>query len=272
MSTTSPLTTTIEARRPADSSRPERFSTTTEQLLVRRNALPAGHPERAVLRDRVIERSLGMADQLARRYSGRGELFDDLAQVAAMALVKAVDGYDASRGIPFAGYAIPCILGALKRHFRDTAWGMHVPRSTQELARKIADATSELSQAQGHTPTSAELAGHLRVSVDDLLFARSARHAYHPASLTAPSIAGNTVDPADHIGSPDPGYANVDDQLSLAPLLAALAPRDQRIMSLRFYGEMSQTRIAAEVGLSQMQVSRVLKHCLAELRAGMPAQ
>lgn len=243
---------------------------TTEQLLRQRDDLPADHPDRAKLRARVIGENLPMANRLARRYAGRGELLDDLAQVAALALIKAVDGYDPSRQTPFAGYAGPSILGALKRHFRDTAWGMQVPRSIQELARDVATATGELSQQRGRLPTPAELADHLHVNVDDLLAAISASQAYHLASLNAPYPGTSGADLIDLIGGIDPRYASVDDHLSLRPLFAALPLRERRILTMRFYNQMSQTRIAAEVGLSQMHVSRLLRQSLARLRAGMP--
>lgn len=245
-------------------------SATTEQLLRQRNDLPADHPDRAKLRARVIEKNLPMANRLARRYAGRGELFDDLAQVAALALVKAVDGYDPSRQIPFPGYAVPTIVGALKRHFRDTAWGMRVARPTQELAREVVAATGELSQQQGRSPTPAELADYLHVHADDIRAAMSASQAYHLASLNAPRAGTDSVDLIDVIGGIDPHYAYIDDHLSLWPLLAALPPRERRILTMRFFGQMTQTRIAVEVGLSQMHVSRLLRQSLAQLRAAMP--
>lgn len=167
--------------RPVASSRrgqPVDAPATTEQLLRQRDDLPAGHPERAELRTRVIEENLPLADRLARRYTGRGEPLDDLTQVAAFALIKAVDGYDPSLRSPFARYAVPSILGALKRHFRDATWGVRVPRRTQELTRDIATATGELSQQRGRCPTHAELADHLHVSAVDILAAVGASQAY----------------------------------------------------------------------------------------------
>lgn len=239
----------------------------TEQLLRRRHDLPAGHPDRVGLRARVIEDNLPMAGRLARRYSGRGELLDDLAQVAALALIKAVDSYDPDREVPFTGYAVPCIRGALKRHFRDTARGMRVPRSTQELAHDAATATDELSQQRNRTPTRAELAAHLHVNADDLQAAVGSSHAYHLESLNAPD--SRTGDLTDLIGGPDPRYDTVDDRLSLQPFVTALPLRQRHIIVLRFYGHLSQARIAAEVGVSQMHVSRLLSQSLAQLRAAM---
>ena len=252
-------------------SQPADAPATTEQLLRQRHDLPADHPDRAKLRVRVIEENLPMAYRLARRYAGRGELFDDLAQVAALALIRAVDGYDPSRQTLFAGYAIPSIVGGLKRHFRDTAWGMRVPRSTQELAREVVIATGELGQQRGHTPTSAELADHLHRDLDDILAAVGAsQEAYHLVSLNVPYPGTNGADRIDLIGGSDPRFARVDDQVALRLLLAALPLRERRILAMRFFGQLTQAQIAAEVGVSQMQVSRLLKQSLARLRATMP--
>jgi len=252
---------------PSRRSQPVDTPASTEHLLRQRDDLPVDHPDRAKLRARVIEKNLPMARRLARRYAGRGELLDDLAQVAALALIKAVDGYDPSRHIAFASYAVPSIVGALKRHFRDTAWGMRVPRSIQKLALEAATATGELSQRRGRSPTPAELADHLHVRVDDLLAAVGAWQAYHLASLDEPHAG---TDSADLIGGIDPRYAGVDDKLSLRPHFAALPLRERRIRTMRFYNDMNQTQIAAEIGLSQMHVSRLLTQSLARLRAAMP--
>jgi len=268
MRTLAKPTTIIAQRR----SQPVDALASTEALLRQREALPADHPDRARLRAMVIEKHLRMAKQLARRYAGRGEPLDDLVQVAALALIKAVDGYDPSRQIPFAGYAIPSILGALRNHFRDSGWGIRVPRSIQELALAVVTATAELSQRRGRSPTSTELADHLHVTVDDILVGVGAWQFYYLASLNAPRAGADGTDGADLIdiaGRTDPRYAGLDDRLALRSLVAALPPRERRIISMRFYGDMSQTEIAAEVGLSQMHVSRLLRQSLGRLRAAM---
>jgi RNA polymerase sigma-B factor len=239
-------------------------------LLRQRDGLLAGHPERGKLRARAIEQNLPLANRLARRYAGRGELVDDLAQVAALALIKAVDSYVPSRDVPLAAYAVPSILGALKRHFRDTAWAIRVPRPIQELAQDVPTATGHLRQLPGRSPTPTELANHLRVSVDQLWAAVDAWHVYRLASLNAPPASGIGADRIDLIGGTDPRYAHVDDNLTLQPLVAALPARQQRILTMRFYDHMTQTQIATEIGLSQMHVSRLLKRILAQLRAAMP--
>jgi RNA polymerase sigma-B factor len=245
----------------------------TGQLLRQRDRLPAGHPDRAKLRARVIEANLPMARHLARRYAGRGEPLDDLNQVAALALIKAVDGYDPSRQAAFASYAVPSILGALKRHFRDNGWGMRVPRPAQELALAIAAATAGLSQQLGRTPTTTDLAHHLKVRVDDVVLAIAAATAYQLTSLNTSCAGGDNTDRGDRaelidlLGDPDPHYARVDNHLLLRPLFAALPLRERRILTMRYFGDMSQAQIAAEIGISQMHVSRLLTQSLTRLRA-----
>jgi len=251
--------------------RPGDPPTTTEQLLRARGRLPVGHAHRDVLRTRAIEDNLALAGGLARRYAGRGERYDDLRQVAALALVKAVDGYDPDRSTPFVSYAAPTIIGALKRHFRDTAWGMRVPRSTQELLHAIPAATGHLTHLRGRLPTPVELAEHLSVNIDVLLAATAAGQVYRLPSLNEPVVGCDSAELVDLIGAVDPRYDDVDDHLALRPLVAALPPRERRILAMRFYDEMTQDRIGAELGISQMHVSRLLRQTLAQLRAGLLA-
>jgi RNA polymerase sigma-B factor len=243
---------------------------TREQLLRRLAALTCDDPGRARLRARIIESNLPMAGRLAGRYAGRGEPYDDLAQVAALALVRAVDGFDVDRGVPFSGYAVPTILGALRRHFRDSTWAMRVPRRAQELNSRMRAVTGELTQRQGHHPSAAELADHLELGVDEILAAVTASQAYRLVSLNAPHHGADDLGAIDLIGAVDPGFARVDDRLALRLLLATLPRRERRILTMRFYRGMTQKRIANEVGLSQMHVSRLLKQSLAQLRTGMP--
>ncbi len=250
-------------------SQPVDASVSTEELLCQRDRLPAEHPDHAKLRARAIEMNLPMAGRLARRYAGRGELRDDLAQVAAVALINAVDRYDPSRQVPFTGFAVPSILGALKRHFRDTAWAMRVPRPIQELALKVPAAADELGHQRGRTPTTAELADHLQATVDDVRAAVGAWHNYRLASLNTPH-PDTGADWGDVIGGVDPRYASIDDHVTLQSLVAELPLRARRILTMRFNDHMTQTQIAAEIGTSQMHVSRLLKHTLARLRAAMP--
>ena len=250
-------------------SQPANAAVPTEELLCQRDRLPAEHPDHAKLRARAIEQNLPMASRLARRYAGRGELRDDLAQIAAVALINAVDRYDPSRQVPFAGFAVPSILGALKRHFRDTAWAMRVPRPMQELALKVPVAADELGHQRGRTPTTAELADHLQATAVDVRAAVGAWHNYRLPSLNTPH-PDTGADWGDVIGGIDPRYASIDDNVSLQPLVAELPLRERRILTMRFYEHMNQTQIAAEIGVSQMQVSRLLRQTLARLRAAMP--
>ena len=250
-------------------SQPVDASVSTEELLCQRDRLPAEHPDRAKLRARAIEMNLPMACRLARRYAGRGELFDDLAQVAAVALINAVDRYDPSRQVPFTGFAVPSILGALKRHFRDTAWAMRVPRPIQELALRVPAAAEELGHQRGRTPTTAELADYLQVTVDRCPGRRQSP-AELPPDVAEQSKPDTGADLVDVIGGIDPRYASVDDRLILQPLVAELPLRERRILTMRFDDHMTQTQIAAEIGMSQMHVSRLLRQTLTRLRAAMP--
>jgi RNA polymerase sigma-B factor len=261
--------TTVHSAVPSRRSQPVDASASTEELLWRRDRLPAEHPNRAKLRARAIEMNLPMASQLARRYAGRGELRDDLTQVAAVALINVVDRYDPNRQVPFAGFAVPSILGALKRHFRDTAWAMRVPRPMQELALKVPAVAEELGHQRGRTPTTAELADFLQVTVDDVLGAAGAWRNYRLPSLNMPH-PDTGADWVDVIGGVDPRYASIDDHVSLQSLVAELPLRERRILTLRFNHHMTQTQIAAEIGTSQMHVSRLLRQTLARLRAAMP--
>ena len=261
---------TVAVRETTNRTGPVDQAVPTEDLLYQRNCLPPGHPDRTRLRDQAIEQNLPMASRMARRYAGRGELLDDLAQVAAIALINAVDRFDPTRQVPFAGFAIPSMHGALKRHFRDSAWAMKVPRPIQDLALRIPAATNELGHQRGGTATTAELASHLAVTVNDLRAAASARQSYRLRSLSAPDpITG--ADFMDVSGGLDRRYADIDDRMTLDPLVAELPSREQLILAMRFHRHMSQTQIAAEIGLSQMHVSRLLKQSLTRLRAALSA-
>ncbi|MEU4551142.1 sigma-70 family RNA polymerase sigma factor [Micromonospora violae] len=181
----------------------------------RRAALNADDPDRARLRDQIIEANLPMAGRLARRYTGRGESYDDLAQVGALGLIKAVDGYDSSRGVPFASYAVPTILGGIRKHFRDTAWAIRVPRAAQELGAQVPEARGRLAQQRGRQPTDRELADDLEVTVAQLGAAVAALGVYRLASLNVPRPGADGMDRRALSGAADAGYTAVDDQLTL---------------------------------------------------------
>jgi RNA polymerase sigma-B factor len=244
---------------------------TVQDLLGQRADLPAGHPDRAALRARSIEAGLPLARWLSTRYRGRGEPLDDLYQVAALALVKAVDGYDPAREAAFTSYAVPTIVGALKRHLRDTTWRLRVPRRIQELAINLASTSARLAQQLGRSPTPRDLAAHLDAAEQDVAIALNAWQAHHPDSLDALSATGGEEQRplVDTIGAIDARFDAVIDRHTLQPLLAALPVRERRILAMRYFGDMTQAEIAAQVGVSQMQISRLLVRTLMQLRTGM---
>ena len=260
-----PISAPIPAARPAKDG-----DAAAKALLALMAELPAGSPDRPRVRQRLIEAYMPLAEHLARRFRNRGEPLDDLVQMACLALVKSVDGYDHSRGAAFTSYAIPMILGELKRHFRDKGWNVRVPRRLQELRLDIGKAGADLAQQLGHSPTVAELAGHLGVSEDEVIEAMESGHAYRALSLHAP-VAGEeaTTELVDLLGDIDHDLENVEDREALRPLIAALPVREQKIIAMRFFGNMTQSQIAAELGISQMHVSRLLSHALGVLREGL---
>ena len=229
--------------------------------------LPAGAPERNALREKLVEVHLPLVEHLARRFRNRGEPLDDLIQVATIGLIKSVDRFDPSRGVEFSTYATPTIVGEIKRHFRDKGWAVRVPRRLQELRLALTSATAELSQQHGRAPTVAELAAHLRLSEDDVLEGLESANAYSTLSLDVPE-QGEQDSPlvADSLGAEDEELEGVEYRESLKPLLAKLPPREKKILLLRFFGNMTQSQIAEEIGISQMHVSRLLARTLAQLR------
>ncbi|MGH3344822.1 MAG: SigB/SigF/SigG family RNA polymerase sigma factor [Carbonactinosporaceae bacterium] len=241
-----------------------------EELLQQLAELPQGDPRRAALRDRVIEMHLPQARSIAARYQYRGEPVDDLVQVATIGLIKAVDGYDPRHGTLFLTYAMPMMFGEVKRHFRDKAWVVRVPRDVQELSLQLTAAVPQLTQELGRSPTVSELAGHLVVTGEQVLEAKEAADAYSTLSLDEPATRENQrVTIADSLPSEDPAYDMVLDRESLRPLLEALPEREKRIVLMRFFTEMSQSQIAEVIGISQMHVSRLLARTCAQLREGI---
>jgi RNA polymerase sigma-B factor len=240
------------------------------QVLLRvMGQLPADAPERRELRAEAIELSLPFATGLARRFRDRGEPQDDLDQVARVGLVKAVDGYDPTMGTEFASYAAPTIMGEVRRYFRDRGWRIRVPRRLQELRLAIQRAQSDLTQRLGRSPSTADLATYLEVPEDDVMAALEAASAYRPASLSEPTRPGSESVVADRLAEVDRGLDAVDFRESLRPAIAKLPRREQRIISMRFFGNMTQTQIAQEIGISQMHVSRLLAASLQRLRTAL---
>ena len=221
-----------------------------------------------VARDALIERFMPLARSLARRYDRSSEPFDDLVQVACLGLVKAVDRFDVERGHAFASFAVPTILGELKRYFRDSGWAVHVPRGPQERALKVEEAQQRLTLRSGRAPTVSEIAEYLEMSTEDVLGALQAAQAYDALSLDAPrpSRDGDSETYGDSLGEEDDRFNLVDADVTVAAALRHLPERERRVLQLRFVEDLTQTEIAQRIGVSQMQVSRLLRRSLEQLR------
>ncbi|WSJ90972.1 RNA polymerase sigma factor SigF [Streptomyces sp. NBC_01304] len=232
-------------------------------MFVELRKLPDGSAEYAELRNQLVRMHLPLVEHLARRFRNRGEPLDDLTQVATIGLIKSVDRFDPERGVEFSTYATPTVVGEIKRHFRDKGWAVRVPRRLQELRLALTAATAELSQQHGRSPTVHELAEKLGISEDEVLEGLESANAYSTLSLDVPDTDDESPAVADTLGAED---AALEYRESLKPLLADLPPREKRILLLRFFGNMTQSQIAQEVGISQMHVSRLLARTLAQLR------
>ena len=216
------------------------------------------------VRDRLVTAHLGLAHQLARRYANRGEPYEDLVQVASLAIVKSVDRFDPARGVEFTTFATRTVIGELKRHFRDKGWAVRAPRRVQELYLELGKVTETLSQELGRSPTVRELATATGASEEAVLEALEAGQGYRTSSIDATDRNQETL--ASHIGEDDASLDTVEDRELLAPAIAQLAPREQMILQLRFANGLTQSEIAARVGISQMHVSRLLAASLERLR------
>jgi RNA polymerase sigma-B factor len=255
---------------PALDDEPPSQWTTVNELLRQALALGADDPRRKALRERAIEHSLPLADRLARRFHGMGESPADLSQVAALGLMKAIDGFDPEYGTDFGGYATPTIVGELKRYFRDKGWGVHVPRRLQELRIEINRVRDALGQRLGRSPSPRDVAEHLEVEEEQVLEALVASSAYRPVSLFAPLGGDDDAGTlADVLGDDDRAIDGVEFRQAIKPLIARLPERERRILSLRFYGNRTQAQIAADLGISQMHVSRLLSRTLDGLRRAL---
>ena len=218
-------------------------------------------------RDELIERFLPLARNLARRYAGSNEPYDDLVQVASLGLVKAVERFDPTRGFAFTSFAVPTILGELKRYFRDSAWALHVDRSAQELTRKIAEARRVITREQGRSPTIGELAEYLECSEERVLDGLQIAEAYDTVSLDAPrGDDSDNENRLEGLGGQDARLDLVDEQATVFAAAQHLPERERRILYLRFGEDMTQAEIARVVGVSQMQVSRLLRKSVQRLR------
>ena len=228
----------------------------------------ADPPEFQRHREKIVERCLPLADHIARRFEGRGEPRDDLVQVARVGLVNAVVRFDVNAGSDFVSFAVPTIMGEVRRHFRDNSWSVKVPRRLKELHLRLGAATADLSQRLGRAPTATELAAELDMDRAEVVEGLVAGSSYNTLSID--SGGGSDDDDAraiaDTLGDVDAGLDQIENRESLRPLLEALPERERMVLVLRFFESMTQTQIADRVGISQMHVSRLLSKSLARLR------
>ncbi|MGB0876721.1 MAG: SigB/SigF/SigG family RNA polymerase sigma factor [Mycobacterium sp.] len=218
-------------------------------------------------RDGIVERCLPLADHIARRFRGRGEAHEDLVQVARVGLVNAVIRFDVTAGSDFVSFAVPTIMGEVRRHFRDNSWSVKVPRRLKELHLRLGAATAELSQRLGRAPTASELAAELEMDRDEVIEGLVAGSSYNTLSID--SGGGGSEDAptiTDTLGDVDNRLDQIENREALRPLLALLPERDRTVLVLRFFESLTQTQIAERVGISQMHVSRLLAKSLARLR------
>jgi len=230
----------------------------------------SGEAQRSTARDGLVRLHLPLVEHCARRFRNRGEPFEDLVQVGTIGLIKSVDRFDTERGVEFSTYATPTIIGEIKRYFRDKGWAIRVPRRLQELRMQISSATAELTQSLGRAPTPSELATAIGCSVDDVIEGIESSNAYSTLSLDAgDSTEEGSMSMLDTMGVDDVGLEHVELRESLKPLLESLPAREKNILMLRFFKNMTQSQIAAEVGVSQMHISRLLNKTLEHLRASL---
>jgi RNA polymerase sigma-B factor len=220
-------------------------------------------------RDAIVERFLPLARQLAARYQRPEEPFDDVYQVACFGLVKAVDRFDVERGVAFSSYAVPTIMGEIKRHFRDRTWAVRVPRDLQELALRVDRVVAELTRELGRAPSVDEVARAIDAETEDILEAMQASSAYRATSLETPRAGGDN-EPGDTLGDSvglvDDGFNRAEQRAVLHALMRSLTPREREVVRLRFEEDLTQAAIGERIGVSQMQVSRVLRQAIARLR------
>lgn len=222
-----------------------------------------------VARDALVQRFMPLARNLARRYNRSSEPFEDLVQVASLGLLKALDRFDPQRGHPFPSFAVPTILGEMRRYFRDCGWSLHVPRGDQERALKVRDAQETFANEHGRAPTVNQLAEYLELDTEQVINALQAVQAYEALSLDAPRPGGedDAMTYGDTMGHEDERYELVELDATVVAALKHIPARERRMLHMRFIEDLTQTEIAARVGISQMQVSRLLRRSLDQLRA-----
>jgi RNA polymerase sigma-B factor len=242
----------------------------SKTLFQRMETLEEGTPEYAYVRNTLVELNLALVKYAASRFRSRSEPMEDIIQVGTIGLIKAIDRFELSRGVEFPTFAMPTIVGEIKRFFRDTSWSVRVPRRLQELRLDLAKAGDELAQQLDRAPTASELAAKLRISESEVVEGMGASNAYTASSLDAQPDEDDAEGAlADRIGYEDHGLEGIENVESLKPLIADLTPRDRQILSLRFVANMTQSEIGEELGISQMHVSRLLTRTLRRLRRGL---
>ncbi len=218
-------------------------------------------------REVLVQRHLPLVRSLARRYAGRGEALDDIEQVGAIGLIKAIDRYDLEREVALTTYATPNVVGEIKRHFRDKGWAIRVPRALQELNGKMGPTIERLTSKLGRSPSIAEIAAEFQTTPEQVLEAMEAGSAYAPASLShGPGGEDGDLDPMETIGSTDAEFSRSEDRASLEPALQRLPQREREILRMRFEDGLTQTQIAERIGISQMHVSRLIRRSLDRMR------
>jgi RNA polymerase sigma-B factor len=254
--------------RPATTRRDDSYDDVVDMFLAL-NAMPAESHEYYRQRECIVSRCLPLADHVARHFARRGEGLDDLTQVARLGLMNAINRFDPEKGPSFIGFAIPTMMGEVRRHFRDYSWGMRVPRRLRELHVQIIRATADLVQKLGRAPTARELSEELGVAHDEVVECLVAGDAYQLESLDAPVGAdnsGRTRLVADAVGAIDPQIDHITNREAVRSLIADLPERDREVLHMRFFESMTQSQIAKRIGVSQMQVSRILANTLTSLR------
>ncbi len=242
----------------------------SKSLFLRLAILEEGTHEYAYVRNTLVELNLALVKFAASRFRSRSEPMEDIVQVGTIGLIKAIDRFEADRGVEFPTFAMPTIVGEIKRFFRDTSWSVRVPRRLQELRLDLAKAGDELAQRLDRSPTVAELAERLKISEEEVVEGMAASNAYTASSLDAQPDEDEAEGAlADRIGYEDHGLEGIEYIESLKPLIAELTPRDRQILSLRFVANMTQSEIGEELGISQMHVSRLLARTLGRLRRGL---
>jgi RNA polymerase sigma-B factor len=254
--------------RPAGKQSDDSYDDIVEMFVALRQ-MPAESHEYCRQRERIVARCLALADHVASHFARRGEGLDDLTQVARLGLMNAINRFDPAKGPSFIGFAVPTMMGEVRRYFRDHSWGMRVPRRLRELHVQITRSTGELAQQPGRAPTAGELAKVLGVPREEIIECLIAGDAYRLESLDGPLGADGSGKPrlvADAVGGLDPQIENITDREAVRVLVAALPPRERQVLHMRFFESMTQSQIAERIGVSQMQVSRILANTLRCLR------